>query len=291
MNEFAKLLTVLDGTAASTAVVELSLSILRRFGGRLEFLHVQGDVTHSIPVMANGMSGMATTELFEEFKKRAEQRLLRARQVFDECDPGEGVSKVEADAPLKHEGATISLRVVEGRPADEVGRRGRLADVVILARPDEEDAGTTYAEVDAALFESGRPVLLVPPKLADATVGKRVGLAWDGSREAARAATAALPFLRRAERVTVMTCREDGREARPSELVGFLAGHGVKAETWAFKREDGSVGKALFAEAGEAGVNLMVMGGYGHSRFREMVLGGTTQYVLETAEIPVLLSH
>lgn len=291
---FAKILVALDGNPASDAVVSLALAVGRQHGGRVEFLHVRSDVARSIPVMADGMSGMATAELYEEFQKRAESYTEHARRLFkDRCETS-GARVVEADTELDAGGWSVSLRVVDGRPAEELARRGRLADLLMAARPDETDAGTAYPEIDAALFESGRPLLLAPPSNSNAfgdAVGRHVAVAWDASREATRAVAAALPFIKSADKVTVVTCREGHEPARPSELANYVAGHGVSAETWAFDRGDEAVGKSLFSEAARAGADMMVMGGYGHSRFREMVLGGATQHALEAAAIPVLLSH
>ena len=291
---FAKILVALDGNPASDAVVSLALAVGRQHGGRIEFLHVRSDVARSIPVMADGMSGMATADLFEEFQKRAESYTEHARKLFTERCEGSGARVVEADAHLDTAGLSVSLRVVEGRPAEELARRGRLADLVIAARPDETDAGIAYPEIDAALFESGRPLLLAPPANGMAfagAAGRHVAIAWDGSREATRAIASGLPFIKAAEQVTVITCREGNEPVKPSELANYIAGHGASAKTWAFDRGDETVGKSLFNEAARAGADMMIMGGYGHSRFREMVLGGATQHALEAATIPVLLSH
>jgi nucleotide-binding universal stress UspA family protein len=98
-------------------------------------------------------------------------------------------------------------------------------------------------------------------------------------------------LLTAAEKVVILTAREPGSEAEPSELAGYLALHGVDARTWAFTAGPGSLGDALLEEAGKAEADLLVMGAYGHSRLREMVLGGVTRAILGDAAIPVLLMH
>jgi nucleotide-binding universal stress UspA family protein len=133
-------------------------------------------------------------------------------------------------------------------------------------------------------------VLLVPAGPA-ADLGATVAIAWDRSCEAARAVGAALPLLTAASKVVILTAREPGSEIEPSELAAYLALHGVDARTWAFVPASGSLGGALLEEAGKAGANLLVMGAYGHSRLREMVLGGVTRSILADADMPVFLMH
>jgi nucleotide-binding universal stress UspA family protein len=133
-------------------------------------------------------------------------------------------------------------------------------------------------------------VLVAPPK-APAKLGGTVAIAWNGSAQAARAVEGALPFLAGAK-VTVLTAAEkDEFVAAPAELSAYLAWHGVSASTATVEADSDAAGEALLAEAGKLGADLLVMGGYGHSRVREVILGGVTYHVLGNAEIPVLMAH
>ena len=196
---------------------------------------------------------------------------------------------VEADAVTAPETFAVSFRHVVDGEVDRVLHFGRLSDLIVMARPGAEEGGLS-ATFDAALFDSGRPVLLVPTKPV-ADLGSTIAVAWDCSREAARALGAALPVLAAAKKVVILTAREPGRRVEPSELAVYLAQHGIEARTWAFTPGPGSLGDALIEEAGKAGADLLVMGAYGHSRLREMVLGGVTRSILAEADMPVLLMH
>ena len=179
---------------------------------------------------------------------------------------------------------------VIGREAEEVTRRGRLSDLVLIAKPLAEREGGDPTVLEAAMFETGRALLMVPPDLPE-PFADNVAIAWDGSREAARAVAAALPILRRATKVEVMTAQYGSVTAKPSEVAQYLAWHGVEAQTWAFTPGRDPIGKELMIQGAEAGVNLLVMGAYGHSRVREMVLGGATRGVIANAALPVLMAH
>jgi nucleotide-binding universal stress UspA family protein len=132
--------------------------------------------------------------------------------------------------------------------------------------------------------------LPVPPEPPEPFAGK-IAVAWDGSREAARAVRAALPILRKAAKVEIMTAQYGSVAAKPSELARYLGRHGVEARTWAFTPGRDPVGKELMIQCAESGADMLVMGAYGHSRFREMVLGGATRGVVAGATLPVLMAH
>jgi nucleotide-binding universal stress UspA family protein len=178
---------------------------------------------------------------------------------------------------------------VTGRQAEEIERRGRLADVIVMPHPALVEGDETPS-IDAALFGTGRPVFLVPAETKTG-FGKKVAIAWDASREGAAAVSAALPLLQQAESVIIVTARESDDVVEPSALARYLKGHGVEANTWAFTPGSSSIAKELLAQAEQAGADCLVMGAYGHSRLRERILGGATEGVLIHARIPVFMKH
>ncbi len=286
----AKLLAVVDGGSGSEAAVTAALDFGRRFSARVELLHVEIDPESAVPMVGEGMSGAAVEQLVQSLRAEAEQRRDRARELYQRHCVAAGLNVVEPHAVGVPGTFAVGFRNLVGREADEVLRVGRLADLIVIARPSAEEEGGLTATFDAALFDRGRPVLLVPTAPAPGA-GTTVAIAWDRSREAARAVGAALPLLTAAEKVVILTAREPGSEAEPSELAAYLALHGVAARTWAFTPGSGSLGEALLEEAAKAEADLLVMGAYGHSRLREMVLGGVTRSVLSDADIPVFLMH
>lgn len=174
--------------------------------------------------------------------------------------------------------------------------QARFADLVVISQddPDEAPAGSVARVPDQVILACSRPVLVVPRKPAEEAPMHRVLLAWDGSREAAFAASMALPLLRRAHKVKVVALarRDAGDQGllQMHELLAFLARHHVEAET--IERPCGAdAGATLLAIAREHRLGLLVMGCYGHSRLRELCLGGASRTVLADAEIPVLMAH
>lgn len=285
----ARILALIPGREGDEAPLDAALDLGRKFAARVELLHVEQDVDSAPPVIGEGMSGAALVQITESLRAEAKRNLEAARGLFERRCESVGLPLVEPDSPAEPGKFAVSFHHVVGREADEVKRRGRLCDLIVLGRGAGNGAGPSAA-FDAALFDSARPVLLVPPGRAEG-IGEKVAVAWNGTREAVRATSAALPILEEAEKVVVLTARDGDTAAEPSELVDYLHCHGIEAHTWAFTPQNGSIGKALLAETDKAGAGLLVMGGYGHTRFREMVLGGATRSVLAGAKIPILMAH
>jgi nucleotide-binding universal stress UspA family protein len=169
-----------------------------------------------------------------------------------------------------------------------VARRGLLADLIVLAR-DAQAEGLYVPAFETALFSLGRPVLLTLPEKCE-RLGERVGFAWNGSREAARALTAALPLLAGARQVTVIALGERKKgQVGVEAVLSYLRLHGVAAEARVL--ETAWKGQRLLEELGILSADLLVMGAYGHSRLREIILGGATQEIVEQARLPVFFAH
>lgn len=177
---------------------------------------------------------------------------------------------------------------------EQFGRIARRFDLAIVAQaqPDKDAVEELIAE--SALFEAGRPVIIVPYiQKAPLKLG-RVMACWDGSRQATRAIADAMPLLERAGQVElVIVANERGKqdEIPGADMGEHLARHGLKVDVNRITEGDIDVADALLSHAADAGVDFMVMGGYGHSRLREFVLGGVTRSVLRSMTIPVLMSH
>ncbi len=169
----------------------------------------------------------------------------------------------------------------------------RYADLVILGQP-EPDQAAARAFAEEVLLSAGRPVLFVPYTGRFRDVGQHVLIAWNASREAARAVSDALPLLARAQSVEIVAFSPD--EADHGEIAGadialFLARHGVKASAARQSAPDIDVGSQILSRIADSNADLLVMGGYGHSRLRELALGGATRTVLESMTVPVLMAH
>ncbi|SFQ59930.1 Universal stress protein family protein [Variovorax sp. OK605] len=192
---------------------------------------------------------------------------------------------------------SFDVCLVDGEPLDALLGHGRACDLLIVGQVDA--AATVVGKArhmhEEAMLHSGRPVLIVPRTGDFACVGQRVLVAWDGSREAAMAVRGALPLLRRAAQVTLVSMPPDddqdtvGRWCIP-QTTHWLMRHGIDARTLC-DRADGRIADGLVARARSLQADPVVMGGYGHSRARERTLGGVTREMLAQAGVPVLMAH
>lgn len=187
--------------------------------------------------------------------------------------------------------ATASWQEAPGKQIDVLKTHGRLADVILVPKPDR-DRNLGANTLRSALFASGRPVLMCPPREAPPeTLGERIAIGWNGSVEATRAVALAMPILEKARMVTILTAGEEVHGATSEGLAKTLALRGVESTIIRFDGGRGPVGGTLLSEAEKAGADMLVMGAYGHSHERETVFGGNTQVVVDNAKIPVLLTH
>ncbi len=187
--------------------------------------------------------------------------------------------------------ATAEFVVSTGHTDEVVAQLARLADMTVVPHLDFDRDATFTAALHAALFDSGRPVLIAPHR-PPASIGRRICVAWNGTAESASGVQAVLPWLKRAEVVRILTAtgyQRRGPEA--AELAAYLALHQVSAEVVVFPPVQGSVGLGLLDAAGAFGADLLAMGAYSHPRWRQMILGGVTRSVLERAALPVLMSR
>lgn len=195
--------------------------------------------------------------------------------------------------------STCEWRFMQSEIAQGLALNARYADLVVMGHKepgDELSRGSADLPAQVALASS-RPVLVTPGAEAAQTVpGRHILLAWNASREATRAATAALPLLKRAERVTVVVVHDGRRmdsahgDEPGADIALYLARHGVATEVNQLARNGAEVSEVLLRAVAEQGADLLCMGAYGHSRLRELVLGGTTRDVLRRMSVPTLLA-
>lgn len=203
-----------------------------------------------------------------------------AREAFDAIHPAHGV--------------TTEWRDVDGPLVETVSLHARYADVTVIGQTENDEGERPLP--DSLVLDVGRPVLVVPSSGRCDTIGRRVIVAWNGSREATRAVHDALPVLTKAERVHVIAVNPTGGMAGHGDIPGadiclHLSRHGVNAVCEHVKSEDLNVGEMLLSRADAEDADLLVMGAYGRSRLRELVLGGATRHMLRNMTVPVLMSH
>lgn len=283
------ILAPLYGVSADQAALDAALTVAQRFAAHVGALHVRADPRTMIPYIGEGMSGALIEEMIASAEQQADERARSVRQTFDTWRDKAGLPLKEAPTA---DGPSCGWTETVGRPDTAIARYGRVADLVVVSRPEGENAVTAVTEgLEAALLESGRP-LLAAPRAGKTGIGAKVAVAWNGGAEASRAVAAALPFLKTAKAATIVTVGEScPPEADASALAGYFAHHGIKADIMTPEVESGkSVGETLIIGANAAGADLMVMGAYTHSRLRELVFGGVTREVL-AADLAVLMAH
>ncbi len=223
----------------------------------------------------------AARGIHERYREVRLEAAARLEALFVSLAEGEGVS---------HE-----WRLGEGAASELVTLHGRYADLVIVGQSDP-DALDGPAVPDNVVLALGRPLLIIPYVGAPAWSARRVLVAWNASREASRAVHDALPLLKAAEAVTILAVNPErgigGEGDLPAaDIALHLARHGIKAEAAHTVAEDVDVEDIILSRAADFGSDLMVMGGYGHSRLRELTLGGVTRSLLRHMTVPVLMSH
>lgn len=189
--------------------------------------------------------------------------------------------------------ASFEKRLVDDEAGGGICLQARFADLVVIGQNNSDEASPVVLPdfPQYVVLNSGRPVLIVPYAGQFDNLGKHVLIAWDGSTEATRTITSALPLLRCAQVVEVAIVNAGADRGEPgAEVALYLKRHDIPSEI-VLRNTDGDIGEALLALAAQRGADLLIMGGYGHTRFREIVLGDVTRTVLETMTIPVLMSR
>ena len=201
------------------------------------------------------------------------------------------------EAAVRRTGVSAETHVLEASTAtaaDTFGRLARRFDLAIVAQAEPDGSPSRELIIEAVLFESGRPVLIVPYIQEEGLKLDRVMVCWDGSRNAARAVGDAMPFLARAKAVEVVVVTGDAGksdEIPGADIAHHLARHRLKVELRRIVAGDLDVANTILSHAADAGTDFIVMGGYGHSRLREFVLGGATRGILQSMTVPTLMSH
>lgn len=279
---YKDLLVTLDAEPSARERIDLAVGIAERFSA-----HLVGLYPLPMPQMPRHL-GYYDPALLDPFFAGLREDVRRAaagvREAFEDVAGRRGVS-------------AEWRQITEGPDADPA-LHARYADLAILGQidPDRSETGLIRPRPEQVALASGRPVLVVPYAGHFENVGRRVVIAWSGAREAARAVSDALPLLTSAELVTVLTIDPrqgpDGHGELPgADIALHLARHGVKAQTDRTVSAGLPVGEVLLSRIADLGADLLVMGAYGHSRAREVLLGGATRSVLRSMTVPVLMSH
>lgn len=272
------------GDEQPQAPLALAYSVAARFASYVEGLFVRQP-----PPLVSGegitIPGDYVMELSEEARRASE----RARERFAAYMAERGVPM--RDVTFQCDEPSAGWRDTEGYESQIVGEYGRLFDLIVVGCRGRLSAAEHDAVCEAALFDSGRPVLLAPAEPPE-TLGETVVVAWNGGTETARTIGFGMPFLLAAGRVVVLTV-EGATVSGPAggQVARHLVRNGVPAEARTAQLEGRGSGQAILEECHAIGADLVLKGAYTHSRLRQMIFGGATSHILAHADLPVFMTH
>ena len=267
----------LSGRAAQDFAADYATSIAATFGA-----HVAGIAFLYEPVIPDGTLGGIPVDLIELQREENSKAANAAVGRFEAATKTVGVSA-----------ETRVLDATLGGAAALFGQIARRFDVAVVGQAQREHGASEELMIEGGLFESGRPVVVVPYIQKQGLTLDRVLACWDGGRMSARAIADAMPFLERAKAVDIVIVAEERKndEITGANMTEHLARHGVTANVKRIARGDLAIADVILDYAADSGADFMVMGGYGHSRLREFILGGVTRGILGSMTVPVLMSH
>ncbi|MCC6718943.1 MAG: universal stress protein [Acetobacteraceae bacterium] len=284
-----KLLVPLYGTPADDVAVATAALVATTWRAHMVAVYFYR-ATASIQALGPDIFPIGMiNEMAEEAESERATVIQAAQARFAAACGAHGIAVARASRDAV--GASGEFVLTTGREDEAVAKLARLADLTVLPHLNHDDDAVFADALHAALFDSGRPVLIAPPQ-PPAAIGTRICIAWNGTAESASGVQAVLPWLKRAQAVRVLTAtgyHRRGPEA--AALADYLALHEVKAEVTQFEPMEKSVGIGLLAAAQAFGADLLAMGAYSHPRWRQTILGGVTRTVLERAALPVLMSR
>jgi nucleotide-binding universal stress UspA family protein len=275
---FKDVVVNISGRGPRDFAAEYATSIAATFGA-----HLAGISFLYEPVIPDGTLGGIPVDLIE--LQREENSKVA----------NEAVSRFEAG--VKKAGVSAETRILDatfGGAATVFAQIARRFDLAVVGQAQREGGASDELLVEGALFESGRPLVVVPYIQKRGLTLERVLACWDGGRTAARAIGDAMPFLERAKAVDIVIVAEErkgGDEINGANMGAHLARHGVTANVKRIAKGDLAIEDVLLSYAADSGADFMVMGGYGHSRLREFILGGVTRGILASMTVPVMMSH
>jgi nucleotide-binding universal stress UspA family protein len=277
---YGSVLVPITGVGQHQASLEAAINIARDHDATLYALHVKPDPHEAIPYIGEGLSANIIQELSQSAQKEGLKQAEEAKAWFRSVmlEKGDDLTKVIWEAKV-------------GYFPEYLGKLSRVMDLTITPPPIGNENDESISFLIEVLLQAGKPVLMVPDK-CDPLFTCKALVAWDGSAEAARAVSGAIPLLQRCSGVVGVTVGEPkGNRPGPDEFLRFLKNHGIEGKTEVLTSIKDTIAKTILEEAETRNASFVVMGAYSHNRWREMVLGGVTQYICKNASLPILFCH
>lgn len=287
----ATILVPVGGSESDQIVFETAFAVATTLDAHLDFMHVRigaPEAALHTPHIGYAMGG-ALANALRDLAWRGDDRAEAGLQNVRAFCAAHGI--VMVDKPCASRVVTARWREEDGDALQRLLRASRHNDLAVMARAMKPD-GLPAKRLEKLLLESGRPIIIVPPDRPMKKLGTTM-VCWRETSDAARAVSAAMPLLVKAQRVIVVSVTEDeiAGAAAADHVVQQLAWHGVKADFRLFPRGGRATSEVLSRVAREEKADLMIMGAYGRGRMREALFGGCTQTAIDAADIPVFLMH
>ncbi len=291
---YHKILVPFTGSDRHVGVLPSALSVADKFNAYCEILFIRPEPYQALPYLGDAAPDVVEKEIVESANQAADAAVTHLQTALALAAKNAGAKLIDDKIP---EGK-FCTRLVErsGETIEVAARRSRLSDLVIFVGGEGHSEVAVSSALSAVLMKTGRPILIIPGTDYQKQIGRNVMIAWDGSTEAANAVRGALPFLEKASSIKILNAQqniaEEGVKTGFAEALGeYLDLFGLEHTEMVIDPETKGVAQALLEQASQDDCDLLVMGGYGHSRIRELILGGVTQHILEHTTIPVVIAH
>jgi len=287
---FRRVLVPVRGDGHGASVLTLGSSIVRPHGGHLRVVHVHARPQDLLP-FGVPVSKKMRELILSNAQGMADSEEHRLHDLFKDYCKTHNVTEVETSPSTSEAGrVTATWEEIEGKQAAIVGKLGRLADLVVVAKPDR-NTGLGHNTFQTALFDVGALTAVAPDREVSSVLG-HVAIAWNGSVEAGRAVKRALRMLVNADKVTILRGDEkDLGPLGPAALADYLACHGINAEMKTFEATEKSAPQKILDAVSECGAEALLMGAFGRGSGQDFRLGNVSDAVLHDAEIPLLMAH
>lgn len=276
---FRNILVHIPSERPARPVIDVAVSLTIARQSHLDAVAIGYESMSAAGMIVEG-GGAAVAAIVGAEQERAQERADAAISVFE-------IAAKLANIAY----GTRTFTAIPAEAGQTIGALARLYDMTIVLQPDPATASYDNEIPQQILFNSGGPMLVVPYIHKGPLDAHHVGIAWDASRPAARALRDSMPFLMGAKAVTVIAVNEGAGEASSNQLAAHLGRRGIAARVQRLITDHSDVQGAILSVAAESNIGLLVMGGYGHSRLQERILGGVTRNMLRCMTVPVLMSH
>lgn len=295
MNSYKNILVQLDTPETAQSVLSTALQVARKFGGHMDVFHVHPEPSCilPVPVVSADMAGFVVNDVVSAEESAFAENADEMRLVFEKFVEERAIQPKTEPFPAV-ESLTAEFRELYGCEDEVIAWCSRVADLTILPRPDDDPSSPkgSLSAVNAALMESGAAIMLAPMQKPD-SVGERVMINWDATEEAAKAVSFAMPFLTTASEVVILETDVPNESWADAEaLAKRLAWHGIKAQILKMPElaTASAKGDEIIKQAGGR-FDLLVTGAFTQSTMRRWILGSTTKYLIDNADIPLFLAH